>query len=247
MKPFSCKFCDKSFAEVHEVLEHIKIHASILNYNDETTKSTDFREGLNTAVSLREKLEVNNNNQARIKYRPDLVNSVKTQPKRKKDTNKNTQHLKEDTNLKQKMKNKGRKMPYSCRFCEKRFINENHWNVHERIHTDGKKEIHKECIDKGKKIKKFVGRKKKYFDLPYGWTKEVVYLKNQPCMRGKIREDIYLISPGSKGKKIKSDSKLQMFLDENPNIKCDLAVTSTKRTVHREFLMNHKDQVSRVK
>ena len=66
-------------------------------------------------------------------------------------------------------------------------------------------------------------------------------------MRGKIREDIYLISPGSKGKKFKSDIKLQMFLDENPNIKCDLAVTSTKRTVHREFLMNHKDQVSRVK
>ena len=30
VKPFSCKFCDKSFAEVHEVIEHIKIHASIL-------------------------------------------------------------------------------------------------------------------------------------------------------------------------------------------------------------------------
>ena len=245
VKPFSCKFCDKSFAEVHEVIEHIKIHASILKYNFRTRNSTDCRDGLNKAVSLGEELEVKNDNQSKIEYSPNLVNSVKTQHRRKKDNNKNTKDLKEDSNLKQKMNNKGRKMPYSCRFCEKRFINENHWNVHERIHTDGKKEIHKECIDKGKKIKKFVGRKKKYFDLPYGWTKEVVYLKNQPCMRGKIREDIYLISPG--GKKIKSDSKLQMFLDENPNIKCDLAVTSTKRTVHREFLMNHKDQVSRVK
>ena len=28
-KPFSCKFCDKSFLEVHEVKEHIKIHNSI--------------------------------------------------------------------------------------------------------------------------------------------------------------------------------------------------------------------------
>ena len=102
----------------------------------------------------------------------------------------------------------------------------------------GKKEINKDCIDKGKKIGKFGGGEKEYFDLPYGWTKEVVYLRNQPSMNGKTRQDIYLISPGSKGKKFKSDVKLQKFLEENPNIKCDLAVTSTKRTVHTEFLMN---------
>ena len=29
IKPFSCKFCDKSFLEVHEVKEHIKIHNPI--------------------------------------------------------------------------------------------------------------------------------------------------------------------------------------------------------------------------
>ena len=101
-----------------------------------------------------------------------------------------------------------------------------------------KKEINKDCIDNGKKIGKFGGGEKEYFDLPYGWTKEVVYLRNQPNMKGKTRQDIYLISPGSNGKKIKSDIKLQKFLEENPNIKCDLAVTSTKKTVHTEFLMN---------
>ena len=101
-----------------------------------------------------------------------------------------------------------------------------------------KKEINKDCIDKGKKIGKFGGGEKEYFDLPYGWTKEVVYLRNQPSMKGKTRQDIYLISPGSNGKKFKSDIKLQKFLEENPNIKCDLAVTSTKKTVHTEFLMN---------
>ena len=136
VKPFSCKYCDKSFAEVHEVIEHIKIHASILKYNDETTNSTDCRDGLNTAVSLTEKLEEINNNQSKIEYRPNLVNSVKSQLRRKKDTNKNTEGVKEDTNLKQKMKNKGRKIPYSCRFCEKRFINKGHCEEHERIHTD---------------------------------------------------------------------------------------------------------------
>ena len=101
-----------------------------------------------------------------------------------------------------------------------------------------KKEINKDCIDTGKKIGKFGGGEKEYFDLPYGWTKEVVYLRNQPSMRGKIRQDIYLISPGRKGKKLQSDAKLQRFLQENPDIECDLSVTSTKATVHREFLMN---------
>ena len=81
---------------------------------------------------------------------------------------------------------------------------------------------------------------KEYFDLPYGWIKEVVSTKNQPSMRGKVREDIYLISPGSNGKKIKSAMKLHNFLEENPNIKCDLEVTSTSRKKHKEFLMSQK-------
>ena len=34
IKPFSCKFCDKSFFEVHEVKEHIKSHNSISEVED---------------------------------------------------------------------------------------------------------------------------------------------------------------------------------------------------------------------
>ena len=60
-------------------------------------------------------------------------------------------------------------------------------------------------------------------------------------MKGKVREDIYLISPGRNGKKIQSDIKLHDFLEENPNIKCDLEVTSTSRVKHREFLMNQEN------
>ena len=33
-KPFSCKYCDKSFLQVHEVEEHIKIHSSVLEIED---------------------------------------------------------------------------------------------------------------------------------------------------------------------------------------------------------------------
>ena len=76
---------------------------------------------------------------------------------------------------------------------------------------------------------------KEYFDLPYGWTKEVVTIRNQPSMKGKVRTDIYLIHPGNKGRKIKTDNQLHSFLEENPNILCDREVTSTKLSKHREF------------
>ena len=55
-------------------------------------------------------------------------------------------------------------------------------------------------------------------------------------MKGKIRTDIYLISPD--GKRIRSEIELEKYLKENPNIKCDLEVTSTTKTKHREFLLS---------
>ena len=80
---------------------------------------------------------------------------------------------------------------------------------------------------------------REYFDLPYGWTKEVVTLRNQPSMKGKVRTDIYLKSPavpGIKRKTFRNDNQVRSFLEENPNIMCDLEVTSTKKTKHRELL-----------
>ena len=157
VKPFSCKYCDKSFAQVHEVKEHIKIHASILKKNDETANSTETTistvgtggdvtdNGLKTAELLEENLEVGNNNQS--KFRPDLVNLVKIRLRKKKvivksndseqkvESNKNTANLKHNINLKQSMKTKSRKMPYLCRFCKKRLVQKSHWEDHERMHT----------------------------------------------------------------------------------------------------------------
>ena len=155
VKPFSCKYCDKSFAQVHEVKEHIKIHASILKNNDETTTSTETtistdgrsdvtNNGLKTAEILEENLEVKNNDQS--KFRPDLVNLVKIKLRRKKvivqsndseqkvESNKNAANLKNNINLKQSMKTKGRKMPLLCKFCKKQFFKKDQWEEHERMH-----------------------------------------------------------------------------------------------------------------
>jgi len=94
-------------------------------------------------------------------------------------------------------------------------------------------------IPETKASKRDMNGEKEYFDLPYGWTKQVVYLRNQPSMKGKVRTDIYLTSPGSpsvKRKWIQSDIQLQKYLAENPNVKCDQSVTTTSRKKHREFL-----------
>ena len=98
--------------------------------------------------------------------------------------------------------------------------------------------VEKKSKTKNSKVKVENPSDRETFDLPHGWTKLVVYRRNQPSMGGKIRQDIYLIPPGSEGKKFQSDAQLHRFLQENPDIECDLSVTSTKATVHREFLMN---------
>ena len=38
IKPFSCKYCDKSFLHVHEVKKHIEIHTSTSEVEEEKTK-----------------------------------------------------------------------------------------------------------------------------------------------------------------------------------------------------------------
>ena len=40
VKPFSCKYCDESFVQVHEVREHVKIHESVLEGEHDTTIET---------------------------------------------------------------------------------------------------------------------------------------------------------------------------------------------------------------
>ena len=106
-----------------------------------------------------------------------------------------------------------------------------------------KKRKLKKTIDKSpseNKVGESWDGEKEYFDLPYGWTKQVVYLRNQQSMKGKVRTDIYLKSPagpGIKRKTLRNDTQVRRFLVENPHIMCDLAVTSTSKKKHREFLL----------
>ena len=47
---------------------------------------------------------------------------------------------------------------------------------------------------------------------------------------------VYLISPN--GKRINSETDLEKYLIENPDVKCDLEVTSTLNSKHKEFLLS---------
>ena len=46
IKPFSCKYCDKSFFQVHEVKEHINIH----NYSSEVENLTNHPKSMKSQV-----------------------------------------------------------------------------------------------------------------------------------------------------------------------------------------------------
>ena len=41
IKPFSCKYCDKTFVQVHEVKEHIKIHFRNMKRSDNFKNDTE--------------------------------------------------------------------------------------------------------------------------------------------------------------------------------------------------------------
>ena len=61
------------------------------------------------------------------------------------------------------------------------------------------------------------------YDLPYGWRKIAQRRKNPNTSKN---WDIYLISPDNK--RLRSNVELKKYLDENPNVKCDLSVTNTQ-------------------
>ena len=85
-KPFSCKYCEKSFVEIQEVKEHIKIHLSILETKD-GAKSLSYDKDCNSndypnAIQVYKEVSESKSSK-QSKFRPDIVNSAEDRKKPK--------------------------------------------------------------------------------------------------------------------------------------------------------------------
>ena len=242
-KPYKCGICDKRFAQTQSLKMHKMIHTGDKPYecgsHEKNPKSSEYQRTFGERPNLckRPRKTITN------------IQNIQNPPKKM---------LRNKTDVAESLENT------FCKPCVLQFNSIAVFQIHQKLVHDQrqpKTEIEPENCDqttddidnqngkmgsnKRETKENAKGKEnsmtKEYFDLPYGWRKEVVSIKNQPSMKGKVREDIYLISPGRNGKKIQSDIKLHLFLEEYPNIKCDLEVTSTSRVKHREFLMNQKN------
>ena len=161
IKPFSCKFCDKSFAQVHEVKEHIRIHNSITEVED----LKNHVKSLKTQVKeLEVKLKTSQSklaSQTRLKNKfKNKADVVRTQeiPETKVDQEgvkdileqrKTTNQLEEKTCDKLKTRNM-----LTCDTCLKIFKNKNGLYQHRLTHVEPPNKK-KRKISQTKKEKKY--------------------------------------------------------------------------------------------
>ena len=142
IKPFSCKFCDKSFLQVNEVKEHIKIHNSISEVEDLRKKlkylKTQVEELQMKLKSSQSKMAPSTNEKMKPKSTHDAINL-------------------------EKMKIKGKK-DYQCGSCKKTFTSTYKLERHGKIHEtkSGTNEVIKEfkchICDKGFIMEDYVRR-----------------------------------------------------------------------------------------
>ena len=203
--PFSCKHCEKSFLQVHEVKEHIKVHASILRANDETTiltygKDSFTNENQNKVKITPENLKVKNDFHTNLS--PDLVNSVEIPPKRK--------ILKKPCS-------------YICDICEKSYSTSNILLRHKKIHLGiktvmcrlegcGKSFFRKDELKQHNSLKH---SKKTEFMCPnckIGYKVKISltrHLKTNSCGMQEFTKNNKRKSPGKSSKSIKDTAKKQ--------------------------------------
>ena len=117
VKPFSCKFCDESFQQVHEVKEHIKIHVSI-------SEVEDLRNQLKSLKTQVEELEVKlKDSQSKLAFQT----KQKEKSKRKAKIESELDILETDTENVQELDYNAGKKCYNCSICEKDFSQKSFW------------------------------------------------------------------------------------------------------------------------
>jgi KRAB domain-containing zinc finger protein len=120
IKPFSCNFSDKSFLQVNEVKEHIKIHNSI-------SEVEDLRKQLKSLKTQVEELQMKlKNSQSKLvsqttKQKNKLQEKFKRKPSEQPDSEVS-------------MASKVAKKEYRCGSCEKTFTFTFTLKRHEKIH-----------------------------------------------------------------------------------------------------------------
>ena len=129
IKPFSCKHCDASFVQVHEVREHIKIHESILE--DTKIKNCDKEAKTNAHVNT-------------VKKRKLIKTHTKHVQKQKNEREKYVCSTEFETIIE---KSDCRKRKFGCDICKKNFTLKKSLKKHISIVHEGQKSFKCEFCD----------------------------------------------------------------------------------------------------
>ena len=119
------------------------------------------------------------------------------------------------------------KKPFQCSFCPAKFGSEQ-WKTKHLASNHAITKVFKETQNKNQsespeiKLIRATENRREYL-LPYGWTK--IGHKRSEISKEKNRWDFYIFSPS--GKHFRSTPEIKRYLEENPEVKCDLDVTNT--------------------
>ena len=137
VKPFSCRYCNESFVQVHEVKEHIKIHDPNENLNaDENLNFDEVMKMKDQVLLFKQKVEpvkkiVEIKEKVLLESKTNIETLVLERRKKKRQQIRGVSSDQETTTVKKK---KGKE--YLCDFCNYEFLVKTNLTGHvERHHT----------------------------------------------------------------------------------------------------------------
>ena len=80
---------------------------------------------------------------------------------------------------------------------------------------------HNKTVDRSKDSMSVENNNCTEYQLPHGWKKVVQRRRKY----NKKRWDMYIFTPD--GKKLRSNSEIEQFVEDHPDVKCDMEVTNT--------------------